>query len=78
MIMCNMFSTGRFGDRLLPPSRDEAQMGNLYKFGSAHPSTWNAVLCDGSVQDISYTIDPNVHGYLANRHDGESIDSSEF
>jgi type II secretory pathway pseudopilin PulG len=78
MIMCNMFSTGRFGDRLLPPSRDETQLGNLYKFGSAHPSTWNAVLCDGSVQDISYTIDPHVHGYLANRHDGESIDSSEF
>ncbi len=31
-------------------------------------------MCDGSVQTISYDIDPQTHRYLANRFDGEVID----
>ncbi len=40
-------------------------------FGSAHPSTFHMVFCDGSVQGIAYDVDPFVHSYLANRFDGQ-------
>jgi type II secretory pathway pseudopilin PulG len=78
MLLCNLFGNGRFGDRVLPPARDEAQKGDLYVFGSAHPAAWNVALCDGSVHGVSYTIDPIVHGYLANRRDGQVVDASNF
>ena len=47
-------------------------------FGSAHPSGWQAVLCDGSVRSLSYSIDPAIHSRLGNRRDGEAIDGSAF
>jgi prepilin-type N-terminal cleavage/methylation domain-containing protein len=39
-------------------------------WGSAHPSTFNMVFCDGAVHAIPYTIDLTVHQQLANRNDG--------
>ena len=33
------------------------------------------LFCDGSVQSVSYTIDPMVHRYLGNRKDGKLIDA---
>jgi prepilin-type N-terminal cleavage/methylation domain-containing protein len=71
MYMSITFGTVRFGDRSIPPARDEAGKGDPRPFGSAHPGGWNVVLCDGSVHSISYAIDPVTHGRLANRHDGE-------
>jgi prepilin-type N-terminal cleavage/methylation domain-containing protein len=78
MLMSDTFGTARFGDRTLPPARDEAGKGDPRPFGSAHPGGWNVVLCDGSVQAITYTIDLVIHGRLANRHDSELIDDSAF
>ncbi|MGI9456118.1 MAG: DUF1559 domain-containing protein [Aeoliella sp.] len=44
-----------------------------YRFGSAHASGYNAVMCDGSVQLIAYDIDFQVHADLANRMDGNVV-----
>ena len=44
---------------------------NIYAFGSAHPGSLNMVMCDGSVQSISYDVDQHVHRYLANRFDDQ-------
>jgi hypothetical protein len=34
--------------------------------------------CDGSVQIISYSINPTVHSYLGNRQDGNAIDAKSL
>lgn len=41
------------------------------RFGSAHPDGCHFVLCDGSVRQVSYVIDRELHRRLGNRHDGE-------
>jgi len=42
-------------------------------FGSLHPSAVQFVLCDGSVRQLSKTIDLNILGRLAEKDDGQSI-----
>ena len=68
----------RYSGLYFAPQRDENGVTNARVFGSAHPSTWNVAYCDGSVRSISYTIDPQTHGYLANRHDGQLVDTTSF
>ena len=58
-----------------PPIQDSPGFDLFQQFGSAHPGTWHAVLCDGSVRAISYDIDLMTHKRLANRNDGESVGS---
>jgi hypothetical protein len=41
------------------------------RFGSAHPSTFQMVFCDGSVHSIGYDIDPVAHRALAHRFEGD-------
>jgi prepilin-type N-terminal cleavage/methylation domain-containing protein len=43
-------------------------------FGSAHASGINGVMADGSVQQISYTVDYLVFNYLGSRNGEETID----
>jgi len=38
-------------------------------FGSAHPGTLNMAFCDGSVQSISYDIEPSVYYFYGGRND---------
>jgi prepilin-type N-terminal cleavage/methylation domain-containing protein/prepilin-type processing-associated H-X9-DG protein len=47
-------------------------------FGSSHPGRFNAVLADGSVRGISYSINPTVFEYLGNKRDGQVINSNDF
>ena len=42
-------------------------------FGSLHPSGCFFVMCDGSVQIVSYTVDARIHYRLSNRRDGQNV-----
>ena len=61
-----------------PPHQDRPGVADWRAFGSAHSSGFQAVLCDGSVQMISYSIDEQVHRRLGDRRDGEPIDASQM
>jgi len=61
--------TGAVGDIRFPPRADSRQ-ADLRVCGSAHPSGFNGVLCDGSVRVFSYTIDENTYMRLGHRNDG--------
>ena len=58
------------------PRRDIAGADNpgFLAFGSAHAGSMNMAMCDGSVQGVSYDIDSDTHGSLANRLDGKVCD----
>ncbi len=60
----------------LPPLQDRPGVVLGLIFGSAHPGGFHVTMCDGSVQTISYGIDPVVHARLGNRHDGKLVDLS--
>lgn len=47
-------------------------------FGSPHSSGCQFVLCDGSVHNISFSIDLATFRNLANRRDGLPIDDSKW
>ena len=44
-----------------PPLRDRPGYANSLIFGSAHVAGLNMAFCDGSIQFISFAIDPQVH-----------------
>lgn len=69
--------TGEFpattAQELYQPQQDTPGSDNRLAFGSAHVGGLNMAMCDGSVQTISYDIDPLTHRWLANRFDGEVL-----
>jgi prepilin-type N-terminal cleavage/methylation domain-containing protein len=40
-------------------------------FGSAHPSIFSMVLCDGSIMSVNYDVDREIHRRMGNRQDGD-------
>jgi prepilin-type processing-associated H-X9-DG protein len=46
-------------------------------FGGSHPGVCQFVFADGSVRAISTSTDEVSLGYMANRHDGQTINSLE-
>jgi prepilin-type N-terminal cleavage/methylation domain-containing protein len=73
------YNTIRFTNATLLPLRDfevNGQTGGA--FGSAHPSTWNALMCDGSSRPLSYSIDPNVFQALGTIRGNEIITDTDL
>jgi prepilin-type N-terminal cleavage/methylation domain-containing protein/prepilin-type processing-associated H-X9-DG protein len=60
------------------PTPDTPGLGLGMAFGSAHANGFNMAFCDGSVQFMSYSIDPRVHWYLGNRMDEQPIDAKKL
>jgi prepilin-type processing-associated H-X9-DG protein len=63
-----------------PPISDHAPAptppAGSIRFGSAHPSGFNMMLCDGSVEYLSFDVDPDVHLRAGHRKDqGRPLDS---
>ena len=61
-----------------PPRRDQIGVASPRWFGSAHAAGFHAVMCDGSVHSVNYSIDPLVHLRLGNRADGQPVDVSQM
>jgi hypothetical protein len=57
------------------PKRDRPGLEYSWAFGSAHPQVFNAVMCDGSVQSISFEISQKNHRRLCNRADKQPFES---
>ena len=76
------FNTIRFTAATLLPLPDAHVSGPTGgAFGSAHPSTWNVLMVDGSVHALSYTIDSGVFsalGTLAGREIISDTDLTDF
>ncbi|WP_153557213.1 DUF1559 family PulG-like putative transporter [Roseimaritima sediminicola] len=59
---------------LRPPLRDTLDAYNHERqFGSAHGAICYMAMCDGHVQAVSFTVDPQVHQIRGSRHDGRVI-----
>ncbi len=60
------------------PLQDIPGIMHYNDFGSAHSNGLNMAFCDGSVQTISYSVEPDVHRCLGNRKDGATIDAKKY
>jgi prepilin-type N-terminal cleavage/methylation domain-containing protein/prepilin-type processing-associated H-X9-DG protein len=61
----------------LPPTkplRDTPGLDRNRAFGSSHSSGFNMAMCDGSVTQVTFDIDQEVHRRLGNREDGLPVD----
>lgn len=62
----------------ITPRRDTAGKTLVSRFGGPHLSGCQFVLCDGSVRQISFAIQPVIHARLGNRDDGQFVDDTDL
>jgi len=67
------FDTLRWGGPTLTPVHDRDVENAERRFGAAHPAVCHFLMCDGSVQGKTYSIDGKLHARLSNRKDGKSV-----
>jgi prepilin-type N-terminal cleavage/methylation domain-containing protein/prepilin-type processing-associated H-X9-DG protein len=60
------------------PMPDTAGVDYPERFGSAHAGAFNVAMCDGSVRNLSYDINPEVYRRLGNRKDGLTISDGDY
>ncbi len=72
-------ATNAQGAAPMPPKFGSTNTGECgYIFGGLHTATMTSVFCDGSVHNISYSINPTTWLYLCGAMDGMPVDSSQF
>jgi hypothetical protein len=54
----------------LTPARKWRKTKDAFRFGSMHPTAWNALFADGSVRPISFEIELDLHKQNGSRDDG--------
>jgi prepilin-type processing-associated H-X9-DG protein len=67
---CTGYNNDNFRNGVDPPLQDRIGVEGIYRFGSAHPSTWHMAYCDGHVESLTYDVDEYIHRGASNRHDG--------
>ena len=58
------------------PYQARRGVDSMNNFGSVHAGQFATLRCDGSVQMLSYDVDPTTYERLANRRDGQVVDAS--
>jgi prepilin-type N-terminal cleavage/methylation domain-containing protein len=78
LLMSGWISGVRIGNADILPRQDAIEQFAERSFGSAHESGLQMAYADGSVHTVPYGVNPQVHGRLANRHDGLPVSSADF
>lgn len=65
-----------FPDNMLMPQRDRENLQTATRFGSAHSAGLLMAYCDGSVQLVSYEIDPAVYLNSGERADSRILEEA--
>ena len=55
------------------PAQDQLGQQAPEIWGSSHPGIFHMVMCDASVQALSFDTDLDIHRRLANRRDGQPV-----